>query len=290
MKFKKPFLEVVQPSQGLSLRVYHNINTRTCSMKSWHFHPEIELVCVPHGKGQLYIGNKEYAYDDGVVILLNSNIPHKSFDLGFESEHYEEYVLQITPEQLNILLTQFPEFDKVSQLIKVAKEGVVLPLSATETIFRNKFEALPHVHSLKQWLTFVEVLDELSRTSYEVLGVVSGNINSQQAERIDKVFEYITNHYAENISSQTVAELLHLTDSSFCRFFQKHTQKTFKQVLNEYRITQACKSLSFTGKSIELIAYESGYSNQSFFNRVFKEIMHTTPMNYRRERQRLTNY
>ena len=215
---------------------------------------------------------------------------HKSFDLGFESEHYEEYVLQITTEQLNILLTQFPEFDKVSQLIKVAKEGVVLPLSATETIFRNKFEALPHVHSLKQWLTCVEVLDELSRTSYEVLGVVSGNINSQQAERIDKVFEYITNHYAENISSQTVAELLHLTDSSFCRFFQKHTQKTFKQVLNEYRITQACKSLSFSDKSIELIAYESGYSNQSFFNRVFKEIMHTTPMNYRRERQRLTNY
>jgi hypothetical protein len=45
-----------------------------------------------HGKGLLYIGNKEYAYEDGVVILLNSNIPHKSFDLGFESEHYEEYV------------------------------------------------------------------------------------------------------------------------------------------------------------------------------------------------------
>lgn len=285
MKSKKPFLEVVQPNDGLSLRVYHNIHTRTCSMKSWHFHPEIELVCVPHGSGILHIGNKEYAYTDGVVILLNSDIPHKSFDLGFESEHYEEYVLQITPEQLDILLTQFPEFEKVNQLIKTAKEGVVLPLASDEAIFRNKFESLPLSHSLKQWLTFIEVLDELSRANYQVLGVASGSINLQQAERIEKVFEYISNHYAENISSQTVADLLHLTDSSFCRFFQKHTQKTFKEVLNEYRIIQACKLLSFSDKSIELIAYESGYSNQSFFNRVFKEIMHKTPMVYRREKR-----
>jgi YesN/AraC family two-component response regulator len=115
--------------------------------------------------------------------------------------------------------------------------------------------------------------------------VVSGNINLLQAERIEKVFEYISNHYAENIRSQIVSDLLYLTDSSFCNFFQKHTQKTFKQVLNEYRIIQACKSLSFSDKSIELVAYQSGYSNQSFFNRVFKEIMHKTPMVYSREKQ-----
>jgi quinolinate synthetase A subunit len=84
--------------------------------------------------------------------------------------------------------------------------------------------------------------------------------------------------------------VIFLPDEYLASNVQKHTQKTFKQVLNEYRITQACKALSFSDKSIELIAYQSGYGNQSFFNRVFKEIMHTTPMNYRRERQRLTNY
>jgi YesN/AraC family two-component response regulator len=256
-------------------------------MKSWHFHPEIELVCVPHGKGQLYIGNRQYSYENGAVILLNSNIPHKSFDLGFESELYEEYVLQITPNQLEILFTHFPEFEKIKQLIKVSQEALVLPLTAHEKVFREKFQALLESHSLRQWLIFVEVLDELSRANYEVLGVTSGNINSQQAERVEKVFEFIEQHYTENISSQTIANLLHLTDTSFCRFFQKHTQKTFKQVLNEYRVTQACKLLSFTDKSIENIAYETGYNNQSFFNRVFKEVMHTTPMNYRKERQGL---
>lgn len=284
MKFKKPFLEVVQPSDGLSLRVYHNIETRTCSMKSWHFHPEIELVCVPHGKGILHIGNKEFTYSDGVVILLNSNIPHKSFDLGFEGEHYEEYVLQMTPNQLNILLNDFPEFAKIAQLVRAAKEGVVFPLFNSDIMFRNKFKGLVQSHSLGQLLTFIEVLDALTQVNYEVLGVVSGNINHQQAQRIERVFEYITLHYSENISSQMMADMLHLTDSSFCRFFQKHTQKTFKQVLNEYRILQACKMLSFSEKSIELIAYETGYSNQSFFNRVFKEKMYKTPLAYRKAR------
>jgi hypothetical protein len=56
-------------------------------------------------------------------------------------------------------LTQFPEFEKVKQLANAAKEGIVFPLAADETIFRNKFQALPQSHSLKQWLTFIEVLD-----------------------------------------------------------------------------------------------------------------------------------
>ena len=286
MKVKKPFLEYVSPSKGLSLTVLHNLGISDCAMKSWHYHPEIELVCIPQGKGRLYIGNQQFAYEDGVVILLNSNIPHTSFDYGFEGEDYEEYVLQISPKQLNILLEQFEEFEKVRKLIEIAKEGVVYPLAAHNQTFSRKCQTLLQHQALKKWLTFIEMLDELSLTNYTILGVNSGqNLHPVQTERVQKVFEFIAQNYTQVISSQSVADLLNMTDTSFCRFFQKHTQKTFKQVLNEYRITQACKKLAFSEKSIELIAYESGYSNQSFFNRMFKEIMHVTPLAYRKIRQ-----
>jgi AraC-like DNA-binding protein len=286
MKIKKPFLEYVQPTQGLSIRVHYNQETQLCAMKSWHYHPEIELVCIPQGKGRLYIGNQLFSYENGVIILLNSNIPHTSFDYGYEGETYEEYVVQISPDQLNILLEGFEEFEQVKKLIHVAKEGIVFPLTTDNQVFRDKCRALPMAHALKKWLLFIEVLDELSQVDYTILGVASGNnLHPIQAERIQKVFDYIAQHFTQPISSQVVADWLNLTDSSFCRFFQKHTQKTFKQVLNEYRINHACKLLAFSEKSIELIAYESGYSSQSFFNRVFKEIRQITPLAYRRSRQ-----
>jgi AraC-like DNA-binding protein len=284
MKAKKPYLEVIPKKVGRSIRVYHNIETLACSMNSWHLHPEVELVCVPFGKGVLHIGNQQFAYDDGVIILLNSNIPHKSFDLGFESEHYEEYVVQIAPDKLTTIFEQFPEFARVQKLIDIAIEGLVFPLNSNQDHYKVMFENLRLGKELGQFLIFFEILDELSNSNYEVLGVHSGRASAIQVDRIEKVFEYIAKNYQKSINSRDIAKMLHLTDSSFCRFFQRHTQKTFKQVLNEYRITQACKQLAFTAKSLEIIAYDCGFNNQAFFSRVFKEIMKQTPMQYRKDR------
>jgi AraC-like DNA-binding protein len=286
MKTKKPFLEVVPIGQDSSLRLHHNLETKACMMMSWHFHPEIELVCIPKGKGRLSIGNKDYEYQNGAMVLLHSNIPHKSFDNGFESEEYEEVVLQILPEQLDKLLVNFNEFQRISQLIKAAQQGVVLPLDKANDFYQTRFYSLLNTSSIQRLLTFIEVLDELSKANYQILGVLSSNnLNPFDAERISRVFDYIATQFMNDISSQSAADLLNLTDSSFCRFFLKHTQKTFKKVLNEYRITHACKLLSNTNKSMEIIAYESGYGTQSFFNRMFKAEMLMTPMVYRRERQ-----
>lgn len=286
MNTKKPFLEIVPIGQDSSLRLHHNIETKACMMMSWHYHPEIELVCIPKGKGRLSIGNKDYEYQNGAVILLHSNIPHKSFDNGFESEEYEEVVLQILPEQLDKLLINFSEFQRIAQLIKAAQQGVVLPLDDTMGFYRERFFSLLKASPIQRLMTFIEILDELSRANYQILGVLSSNnLNPFDAERISRVFEYIANQFMNNISSQSAADLLNLTDSSFCRFFFKHTQKTFKKVLNEYRITHACKLLVNTNKSMEIIAYESGYKTQSFFNRMFKTEMNMTPMTYRKERQ-----
>ncbi len=288
MKAKKPYLEVVPIGQDSSLRLHHNIETKACMMMSWHYHPEVELVCIPKGKGRLSIGNQDYAYENGAVILLHSNIPHKSFDNGFEGEEYEEIVLQILPEQLDKLLLNFSEFNRIIQLIKAAQQGVVLPLNDSFNFYQEYFFSLLNASPIQRLATFISVLDELSRANYQILGVLSSNnLNAYDAERISRVFDYIATKFMNEISSQSAADLLSLSDSSFCRFFLKHTQKTFKKVLNEYRITHACKLLANTDKSMEMIAYESGYGTQSFFNRMFKAEMNKTPMVYRRERQRV---
>ena len=100
--------EIVQSHNEYTLTVHDTNSAVTSTFKSWHYLPEIELVCIPQGKGRLNIASKVYEYSNGVVILMHSNIPHKSFDNDFESENYKEMVLQIAPEKMSLLNTHFP--------------------------------------------------------------------------------------------------------------------------------------------------------------------------------------
>lgn len=286
MESKKVQLEVISPKYGSSLLLKHLCAKSPCLKLSWHFHPEIELVYIPRGKGRLYIANVVKPYENGVIILLHSNIPHRCFDFGFEDEIYEEYLVQVSPEKLDNISTLFPEFDKIAQMLTASKQGIILRLQEKHSFFHPYFEKLFSVQPVEQLLVFFDILHLMSNENYtNVEATLNTQVPPLSIERIDKVFNFISNHFMDDISSQDAAQLLHFTNSSFCRFFQKHTQKTFKEALNEYRLAHACKLLAHTSKSIETIAYESGYGSQPFFNRMFKRFNGVTPLAYRYEWQ-----
>ncbi len=286
MRAKKPVLEIISPFKNASLQVFQNRYPHLCHLKAWHCHPEIELVYIPSGRGTLFIGNTFISYQQGVIVLLYSNIQHLSFDQGHEGDDYQEIVIQIPPSQIEKLTHILPEFQQISELLKASKSGVILPLE--NCTFESLFNKIRQKEPLEQLLTFFEILSSFEKSNYQILDTLATtNINQHNAERIGKVFDYIAAHFKDDITSQAGADLLHLTNSSFCRFFLKHKKKTFKQVLNEYRVAHAYKLLQTTDKAIQTIAYESGYSSHSFFNKMFKRITGKTPLAHRNTQKRI---
>lgn len=283
MSNRRSSLQIMDSKPNISLMAYHYKFPDVCSHSWWHHHEELEIVYIPSGKGTLYIGNENYKYQNGVIILLNSNISHRSFDQGFEGVNYEEYVLQANSLKIEKMAGIFPEFNNVSRLIEASKKGVVLPLD-NENNFSVIFKKLLSASPSELLLYFFNILQILAEADFETLDSFP-NINSNSAkydtERITRAFEYISLHFNDEITTKEIASLLNFTDSSFCRFFLKHVQKPFKQVLNEYRINHACKLLIDSNKTIEMIAYESGYRSQSFFSKTFKKVIGLTPHVYR---------
>ncbi len=278
---KKSTLQILKTKTDASLMVFHYQFPDVCQHSWWHHHEELEIVYIPSGKGTLFIGNSNYKYQNGVLVLLNSNITHRSFDQGFEGIRYEEYVVQISPQQIEKMLEIFPEFKGISRLIEASKKVVVLPLH-DEYDFDETFKNLLLKAPAERLLSYFNILETLSNANFETLDTFPTlNINKHDTERIAKVFDCIATHFTEDIGTKEVASMLNFTESSFCRFFLKHTQKPFKQVLNEYRIMNACKLLANTNKTMEMIAYESGYGSQSFFNKMFKKVMGVTLLGYR---------
>ena len=73
-----------------------------------------------------------------------------------------------------------------------------------------------------------------------------------------------------------------MTKSAFCKYFKTRTNKTYFNFLNELRTEHACKLiLADNDLTIADVAILSGFRNMSNFNRRFKSIKKTTPLQYK---------
>ncbi|MNH35623.1 HTH-type transcriptional regulator YesS [compost metagenome] len=88
-------------------------------------------------------------------------------------------------------------------------------------------------------------------------------------------------HYAENITLESMAALIYMNPYYFSSFFKKHTRKNFKQYLTEERMKHALRLLLESELMIYEIAERVGYNNARHFSDMFKKVYGKLPQEYR---------
>ena len=101
---------------------------------------------------------------------------------------------------------------------------------------------------------------------------------------IERALELIYYDYRKALTVEAAAEATGYGKSNFCKIFKRITGAGFHQALNHRRVRVACGLLTETDLSIAEIATEVGFTEAKTFCRVFKEIEHATPGEYRRAR------
>ncbi|WP_167957424.1 AraC family transcriptional regulator [Anaerosporobacter faecicola] len=101
-------------------------------------------------------------------------------------------------------------------------------------------------------------------------------------ETFMKVCTYITEHCAENISVDDLAEFAGFSKFHFIRLFKQFTNVTCYEYLVQKRIELAERLLIEPELSITEIAMRSGFGSLSSFNRVFKTAKNCTPSEYKK--------
>ena len=99
--------------------------------------------------------------------------------------------------------------------------------------------------------------------------------------QLQKVATYITEHLAEEISVEALAQLVELSPFHFSRVFKQTTGMTPHQFVTRERITRAQQLIRETSRSLIEIALEVGYSNPSHFAKVFRKGAGVTPTQFR---------
>jgi AraC-like DNA-binding protein len=99
----------------------------------------------------------------------------------------------------------------------------------------------------------------------------------QQAARLGRLFEYVRLNYAEPISVAQAARLVNLSPPQFMKVFRKVAGMTFVSFLTRVRLTSAQRLLLETDRTIAEVAASTGFSDQSYFDRRFKQLFGRTP-------------
>jgi AraC-like DNA-binding protein/quercetin dioxygenase-like cupin family protein len=282
--------EVVHPDEGSSFRLIHQkVQAEFCTW-DYHYHPEYEIVCVPYGNGTRHVGNHFCNYENGDLVFIGPNLPHSGFGLNAHALH-EEVVVQIKQEVLTNALTVLPEMTSINTMLEKARCGLAFTGTTKETITK-KLVQLSKLSPFDRFIEVASILHLLANSNeYELLNpeIMLPATLKKNTMRLQNIFTHVEKHFQEEIDIQTIASLAGLSVPSFCTYFKKVMKITFTDFLNQYRIQRSCILLQ-QDKTISETCFECGFNNVTYFNKVFKKILGTTPSEYKRAKVNALKY
>ena len=248
----------------------------------WHYHPEYEVVLMLEGKGKRFIGNNIADYQPGDLCFIGSNLPHMYRKDDAEASG-GSLVIHFREDFLGKDFVTVPEMQKIKMLFDRSSMGIQVngETKNKAAVLMNEITELKGMNrliSLFQLLNMLADSDEFDLlSSPEIKGQ-----NSDDSDRLNRVFDYVMRNFKEDIQMEQIAKLANMSYSGFCRYFKTRTKKTFTHFVNEIRVGYACRRLVETDLSVENVCYEAGFNNKTNFMEQFRKIIKCTPYQFKK--------
>jgi YesN/AraC family two-component response regulator len=99
--------------------------------------------------------------------------------------------------------------------------------------------------------------------------------------RLQLAVAHIAKNYLREIPESEVARICEMSPSRFCREFKAAVGVTFVEYLSQYRVARAKRLLANPRISVTDVAAATGFSDPSYFTRVFRKQEGACPSEYR---------
>lgn len=237
-----------------------------------HFHDFYVIGFIEGGQRHLWCKGREYGLRSGDLVLFNPRDSHDCSPVGGAPLDYR--ALNIRPEVMLkaskevIGADRLPRFQKnvVYQSVAAISVGSVYDAILSDALRLHKEEA------------FFYLLEQILQ---EYAAPFGSSDTPEPDEQIKKLCGYMEQHYAENISLETLLSMTSFGKSYLLRSFTKQLGVSPYRYLQTIRIDQAKKLLEQGAEPIDA-ANRTGFSDQSHFTNFFKSFIGLTPKQYQR--------
>jgi Response regulator containing CheY-like receiver domain and AraC-type DNA-binding domain len=223
---------------------------------------EIDLTYIVGGKAEYFVNGTRCIVKAGDLIYIPKGSMRAA--VTFENDLMEGYCLNFRLKNLMGEDVELP-FPRISS-IGIHPEIISLYNDLNNDYFRRE---PGYRMKLRGWLQFI-----LHR--YMELIVYNSNYVSVD-DRIDKVLRYVTKHYSENLSIQSLSQKFGLSQSYFGALFTRVTGLSFRQYLMKVRLNAAEDMLLSGEYSVSDVATACGFTDVFYFSKVFKTSRGVSP-------------
>lgn len=246
----------------------------------WHVHIEMELTLFTSGEGTRFVGDHIDSFAAGDLVLLGENLPHYWHTRGRSSGiSVQWHFPQSHP------FWAFPENLGLADLFKLANRGLHIA-GRTHVEVAALLQQLTRGIGAEQLASLLHTLARLAAAPESERRPISArsfalSAASQHQEGIAKAVRYLIANFREEVRLEALLQLTQMSRPTFARQFKKHSGRTFSEFLNRLRFQAACRELEQSERSVLDIALASGFTQVSFFNRIFRRLMRCSPSAYR---------
>lgn len=253
---------VINQERGISDYYFCKKSTSPTNPASIHSH--MEFIFVLDGKLSVTLDNITHNLTKGHCMIIMPYEVH-----SYYTENYSEVFFIACPpdymtEHKQMLTTMF--FNPPTCKFGQCTQGIM------EDIVKSDFN-----DDMKKKSLLYYTLSEF---------VSSCEIHKKEPFEYDsyrKAIIYISAHYTENITLDTVAESIGITSSHLSRLLNRKGHSSFSDIVNSLRIHNAKRLLEETDITISEAAFDSGYGSIRNFNRIFKSFFGCTPKDIKNE-------
>lgn len=249
-----------------------------------HSHDYVEIVYMCQGETRHIVNGTPLRLRAGELLMLGQNALQEIEAAGAEDIAVNFIV---RPEFFSATLPYLGEEESPLRRFVVAclageTEGGYLHFHVAEVLpVQNLIENLlytlitdtPNKRGILQMtmgLLFVQLLNHTETVEFA----------SREQNAVMSVLRYIEGYY-RSASLSEAADALHYELTALSRLIRRETGKSYTELLQEKRLSQAAWMLRNTGHKVDEIARLVGYENVSYFHRLFSARFGCSPKQYR---------
>ncbi len=255
-----------------------------------HFHNYMEIGVCHKGTGEMVYENTVYRFEPGCFTIIPPNYPHTTnSDPG--TYGFWEYLFVDCEGLINHLFSQKADgarlaVDELYRRPHFFRNGDNSELMTAIMAVFNEQKKRDYLFKQKSDAYLVDLLIDVIRMNESQEGNkteerITLKEESGDMERLMPALNFIKEHYMEEIYIGELAELCALSETHFRRLFHDNIHLSPLEYVNSIRIHEACKQLRTTDKPIRTVAFETGFTSISTFQRNFFKFVGMTTHEWR---------